>query len=504
MKIKYIIAAVLTTASLGIFTSCDDLLESKNFTEMTNTGFPSSASDINALVTGLYSPCTTNWGYGDGGWRQGLFNVDKNAMLAGQWMTTDIMVGYFTGDALEDFTFGPATGGAMDHVYHLVRFIARATEIIGSTEKCEAVSEGEKARYIAEIKTLRAYYLYVLLDWFGPVNAIVKYEDLGSNEVMPRPSMSDYVAQIIHDCDDAIATPNFPDKYNDDYNNWGRMSKNIAHAIKLRTYMHQKDWTEGKKVCETLMEKGYSIYPNYEELFNSDATCENIWSIPSIEGGQDNLFLMEVLPGDFKAGFNLKNRRYIRGTEDNYLSGWYVYCMRWDFYDTFSDDDKRKETILCEYENTSGERVRREKMIGALPIKFMDSEFATATCNKAFPVIRYAEVLLDYAEIINELQGPVQAAFDAIKPIVDRAGIEIPAEAKVDKEAFKDFLLAERGRELYCEGSRRTDLIRHGKFISGAISRGKKAHDYQQLFPIPSWVIIEAGGKLEQNPGYAN
>lgn len=506
MNNKIILALLVVIAFMGTLTSCEDALESKNFTEMTNKGFPGSASDIKALVTGLYVPCTIGWGYGDGGtgnWHNALYNVDKGGMVAAQWMTTDIMTGYFAGDALEDFTFGPATGGAINNVYNIVRFVARTTEVIGNAENCSAASENDRAFYVAEAKTLRAFYLYVLLDWFGPVNAIVNFDDLGKKEFMPRPSLDEYVAQIIKDCDDAISTSNFPDKYNEDYNNWGRMSKNIAHAIKLRTYMHQKDWTKAKAECEILMNKGYSIYPDYEGLFNSDATVENIWSIPATLG-QENYFLMEVLPGDFKAGYNLKKRRYIRGSEDSYLNGWYVYCMRWDFYDTFEDCDRRKETILCEYENTAGEMVGREKMIGALPVKFMDSEFATATCGKPWPVIRYAEVLMDYAEVINELQGPTQQAFDAIQPILTRAGVLIPEEAKKSKESFKDWLLAERGREFYCEGGRRSDLIRFGKFISSAVARGKNAHQYQVLFPIPSWAVIEAGGKIEQNPGYSN
>lgn len=113
-------------------------------------------------------------------------------------------------------------------------------------------------------------------------------------------------------------------------------------------------------------------------------------------------------------------------------------------------------------------------------------------------------MLLSYAEAENELNGPTQNAQNAIQPILTRANVTIPATAIANKEAFRDYLLEERGRELHCEGQRRQDLIRHGVYIERAKKRGNDAQDYQVLFPIPQKVIIEANGIIEQNPGYTN
>ena len=143
-------------------------------------------------------------------------------------------------------------------------------------------------------------------------------------------------------------------------------------------------------------------------------------------------------------------------------------------------------------------------MVGAIPIKFTDTQFANYGIQKAQPVIRYAEVLLSYAEAENEINGPTTSAVDAVKLITDRAGVTIPASATSTKEAFRTYLLEERGRELFCEGQRRQDLIRHGVYISRARARGNNAQDYQVLFPIPQVAITEAGGILEQNLGYTN
>jgi hypothetical protein len=68
---------------------------------------------------------------------------------------------------------------------------------------------------------------------------------------------------------------------------------------------------------------------------------------------------------------------------------------------------------------------------------------------------------------------------------------------------FRDAILDERGRELFGEGTRRQDLIRHGKFIEYAQDRGiVDAETHEVLFPIPQSVITESNGIVTQNEGY--
>ena len=143
-------------------------------------------------------------------------------------------------------------------------------------------------------------------------------------------------------------------------------------------------------------------------------------------------------------------------------------------------------------------------MVGAIPVKFMDTQFAKWGTQTAQPILRYAEVLLSFAEAENELNGPTAEAVKALKQVTDRAGVKIPASATASKEAFRDYLLLERGHELFGEGVRRQDLIRHGVYIKLARERGNNAQDYQVLFPIPQFAITESNGILKQNPGYEN
>lgn len=486
--------------------SCDDMLETKNFTDISPTNFFKTEGDMDAAVTGLYLPCTTNWGYTDGGtgvWLNALFNADINAYYPAGMVTTDV-VRCYSSNIYDEFNVGPSSGGAIESTYNVIRFVARATDIINQISQSSGATEEIRNRFIAEVKTLRAFYMYTLFDWFGPVNVKLDPTTLMDNTILPRPSQEEYIAYIEKDLQEAIDTPSFPDKYNDDLSNWGRMSKSIAYGVRMKVYMHVKNWEKAKEAAEKLMSMGYSIIPEYEDVFNVDRTAEHIWSVPS-NTASDNYYVTEVLPSDFKKGYNHLGTSYIRGDESTYYSGWQVFCMRWDFYDTFANNDKRKNAILCEYDTNDGVRKNRNNgMTGAIPIKFTDTQFANYGIQKAHPVLRYAEVLLSYAEAENELHGPTKEAIDAVKQVTDRAGVTIPASALAGTNEFREYLLAERGRELFCEGQRRQDLIRHGVYISRSRERGNNAQDYQVLFPIPQDVITEAGGIVEQNPGYTN
>lgn len=501
---KKLFLYALISAVSYTFTSCDDLLETKNYTDISPNNFFQTEGDMDAAVTGLYIPCSTNWGYSDGGtggWYNALYNADINAYYPSGMVTTDI-ARHYSSYIYDEFNVGPSTGGAIVSTYNIIRFVARATDVIKRISDSSGATPEIRDRFIAETKTLRAFYMFVLLDWFGPVNVKLDPETLMDNTILPRPSKEEYINYIEQDLEDAIESPVFPDKYNNDISNWGRMSKAIAYGIRMKLYMHEKNWSKAKEATEKLMGMGYSIIPNYQDLFNESCTAEHIWSIPS-NSASDNYYVTEVLPSDFKRGYNNIGEPYIRGNDNSHFSGWQVFCMRWDFYDTFEDNDVRKQTILCEYDTNDGIRKGRNNgMVGAIPIKFMDTQFADYGIQKAQPVLRYAEVLLSYAEAENELNGPTQNAIDAVRQITDRAGTIIPNTATTSKEAFRDYILEERGRELFCEGQRRQDLIRHNVYISRARERGNNAQDYQVLFPIPQNVITEAGGIIEQNPGY--
>jgi len=121
-----------------------------------------------------------------------------------------------------------------------------------------------------------------------------------------------------------------------------------------------------------------------------------------------------------------------------------------------------------------------------------------------FIYLRYADVLLMYAEALNETgSGPDAAAYDAINQVRDRAGIE-DLSAGLDYQAFKDALLQERRWEFVMEGHRWYDLVRFGKLKVAVLAAKPEANvqDHHTLFPIPQKERYY-NPLLSQNDGYS-
>lgn len=125
------------------------------------------------------------------------------------------------------------------------------------------------------------------------------------------------------------------------------------------------------------------------------------------------------------------------------------------------------------------------------------------------------------AEALNELNGPTKEAIGLINEVRERAFPNMPEKLLSlddyagDKGKLRNRILEERGWELYFEGNRREDLIRHGKFVEYANDPNRmgdtnhrpknpqqNAKSYHVLYPIPNKAIVESKGVLKQNEGY--
>ena len=227
-------------------TACEDQLQTKVFSQLTPENFYQSEGDFNAAVVTLYSPFGTDWGatdVGGGGYYPNLHNANARTYLMRSMLTTDELENDNPG-VQELFTWGPSTWQGNDETYFRIRFVARATGTIDNMVKATSVSEEVKNRYIAQAKVLRAWTMYILYDFYGPVNAKYDPATLADTKILPRPSAAEYTAQIEKDLTESI--PYLSDMYNADESNWGRVSKGVARMLLLKLYMHTKQWTTTK------------------------------------------------------------------------------------------------------------------------------------------------------------------------------------------------------------------------------------------------------------------
>lgn len=168
---------------------------------------------------------------------------------------------------------------------------------------------------------------------------------------------------------------------------------------------------------------------------------------------------------------------------------------------TFPTGDTRKDLITY---------VQVEKTV-RLMNKFYDTKSPTfKTVGNDQILLRYADVLLMYAEALNEIQYDASEGSLALKylnAVRQRAGISnLTAKQLPTQEKFRKGILVERQREFPYEGQRWFDLVRMGFAKSVMAENGVEIKDYQLLFPIPQQEIEKVGNKsiLWQNPGYDN
>lgn len=502
---------ILVAVCLFIFAGCKKQLESKVYSSLTPENFYQSEGDANAALMTLYIPFTSYWGNtdpGSGTWYAGLYNADIKSYLSKSLVSTDEIYneggGANTAD-LFNFTFGPDTWqGANDAVYYKISYVAKATEVITAIGNSSALTDDVKKSYIAQARTLRAWLMFVLYDFYGPVNVKTEYASLTDTAATPRPSKADYIALIEKDINDAL--PDLVDKYNSNAANWGRVSKGVARMILLKLYMMEKQWAKAETVARSLMTMGYSILTGpmgYRDVFSTKANAELIYAVPA-NAASANWWAQEVFPLDFKAAPDCATCTPGPGIP-NRASGWLTQYMPWDYYDKYEATDiRRNTTILDHYTNTANNVITRANgMKGAIPLKYTHIPLPGDAQPVDVVVFRYADVLLSLAEAINEQNGgPNTEAYDLVGQVRTRAGVGNFA-AGMNQAQFRQALLDERGREFYGEGLRRQDLIRNGTYITNAVARGKvNAQPHMVLYPIPRAVITQSRGVITQNPGY--
>lgn len=492
---KNILASLALCFSLGL-TSCLDL-DPVIYDQISPENFYQTEDDVNAAVTAVYYPFRSDWS-------GGIYQPYVSNYLALSNLTSDDTALTRSDWELPDRFLWTATTSWVTGLYNpLLKYVSRATLLLYYLDK-SPVREEIKARYSAEVKCARAQYMFILYDMYGSGAVVLDPEILLNPEedvYLEHPSQHDFAKLIEADLLDA--TKDLPTAYAP--NDWGRFTKGAVLTILQKLYMQEKDWTAAEKVGREIMTLGYELQESYQSIFSveNEMNSELIWVLPcKAEGGNGNMWMTHVICPEYPV-------------ENQNIQRWYVYVTPWDFYEKYEKNDDRRTLNVSEFYYTPAGATEpvlatRENFVhlqnGALPIKYPEDPSQTSEmAGNDVVIYRYADVLLAHAEVLNELHGPTAEAIDLVEQIRRRAHLpnSIPASATASKEAFRDFILDERGRELFAEGHRRRDLIRHGKFIEVAHKQGHvAAQDFHVLFPIPQNAIDDSKGKVQQNPGY--
>lgn len=494
MKTIYL-NVIIILLSGSILTSCFDL-EYENFSRIDSGNFPAGEADLEAAAIGVYHTLTNSYVqvYLDrAGWTLNELCTDElNTAWGHVWNETD------------NFLWAANDMAGKDVYYEYMKGITKATRIIDAFEH-SSVDEIKKTKYVSELRVLRVFYAELLYNMFGAVPIVIDPEianDVNAVWQPERPSKEKYVSfminEVLQSYEDLDETVSAQDH--------GRLTQGAALTLLMKIYLNDKQWQNAAEIADKIIGLNvYDILSSYKSVFDiqneGPGNKEVIFSIGRITSNTNYAwtYFAAVMP----------STPLYKPQNGVPMSIWGGIKMPWEFYDKFEEDDARLETIVRYYEDVRGRTVDfrtvdHPKATGAAPMKYSeDPEHKGALQGNDVIVYRYADVLLSRAEALNELNGPTQECIDLINEIRGRANATLIKAVDYSQETLRDFLLDERGRELFCEGHRRSDLIRFGKFIEVAQAAGINAKPHHVLYPIPQSVLDE-NPKIKPNPGYQN
>lgn len=500
MKIrKYIISFLLPTAGI-VMTSCTDL-QSEIYNAYNTSVFPQTEEDVNSLLEGgVYAPFRSNQ-------FEGLFCCSNRGVQIYNDMCTDM------GDCLwndvywfdlinVNFNTNQVEGAPLIYRNN-ISGLTRMTNIIRTVEQMTTINPDNKNKLIAQARCGRGWLGYILYDMFGGIQIVTEdaLANPAENIIVPRSSAEETSRFIEEDL--LFAAKNLPATIPYGDNDYGRFTAGAAYTILMHLYMHDGRWSDAVEIGKELMkpEYGYELVRKYKDIFTlaNEGNKETIWACTEDHGINTQLWLSEVLPGVYP-------------TTNPNIQKWGGYRLPWQFVHTFEAKDERLETISTEFTSTAGIKYSEQSpgewlTKGALPVKYGEDpqDTGSGSCIDLI-VLRYADILTLQAEALARSAGNVtDEAVKLLNRVRTRAGLD-PYEISDfgGLESFLDAVLTERGHELYFEGWRRSDLIRHGKFVAYAklYKKSRTASPHHVLFPIPQEIINEGRGLVLQNPGY--
>jgi hypothetical protein len=358
------------------------------------------------------------------------------------------------------------------------------------------MDEGLKARYLAEAKFVRAYAYFRLVRAFGDVPLRLNTPKSAADFSVPRTPKALVWAAIEKDLADAALV--LPQAYTGA--DVGRATRGAALALNAKVAMYQSKWAEVKNLTDQVMALGYSLFPNYYNLFRiaNENSSESVFEIQTA-----------LIPGN--PGASNSQHSQVQGVRGSAGGGWGFNTPTTDLMNSYETGDPRRDaTIIFRGETTpEGDAI---PIVGDNPMYNQKSYVPFSLwvsgfnegCQQNVRVIRYAEVLLMNAEANNEL-GNAAAARTSLELVRARAragnNAILPPVTTNDQTALRTAIWNERRAELAMEYDRYFDVIRQGRAAAVFGPKGWKANK-NEVWPIPQSEIDLSAGTITQNVGY--
>jgi tetratricopeptide (TPR) repeat protein len=400
-----------------------------------------------------------------------------------------------TAGAVDNFTLSNDDPLLISTWRNYYKAITRANLLLEKSTTADAAVITNKNRHVGEAEFLRALAYFDLVRIFGDVPMVTKSLSIEEAYKTPREKVDKiYDEIIIKDLLDAEAK--LPVSYSGV--DRGRATKGAARALLGKVYLTRKDFVKAEAKLKEVTTMGYALLPNWADLWDyskSEHHSEYIFDIEYEQGlgGEGSIFTNRFTPKvtSMIAFYS------ITGSVDDQNTPHQV------LFDLFEAKDKRKDITASKgYTDATGKFVPiliSSNNMSAYTRKYI-TRITTAKDSPAnWKVIRYADVLLMYAEALNE-NGKTDAALPFLNQIRTRAGVD--PYSTLTQATMRDKIVLERRMELAFEGHRWFDLVRTGQAYAVMQKYGMKPHNTLWPIPLAQIQLVNDPTLFPQNPGY--
>lgn len=512
------------TLGLLLFTvSCEKDLEREPITEVTSASVYKDFANYPMALGKVYAGVAIGGQSGGDGnpdvaGIDGGFSSYMRQLYTMQVITTDeAVIGWNDGNLpdMHKMTWNSSNEFIGAIYYRFYNVIAVANEFIRNTSDDRLAANGitganaTEAKYMrAEARFLRAQAYYHALDLFGNVPFVLETDPAGQlPKRIARADLFKFVESELKTLETELKDAKT--------NEYGRADKAAAWTLLARLYLNAKVYTGTERNNDVItytnkvIASGYSLKSRYEDLFLADNHLSNPEVILSVNydgiktqtWGGTTFLVHAPVGGDMNAA------------DFGVNGGWGGIRTTKTFVNRFTDVNDKRGRFFTQGQsleiNDLGDFKNGYAFIKYKNVTSTGAKGSDASGNFVdtdIPMYRLGDVYLMYAEAtLRGGNGNRATALGYINALKTRAG----AATIVDADLTLDFILDERSRELSWEYTRRTDLIRYGKFTSssylwpwkGGVKDGRGVQEYRNLFPIPA-ADITANRNLVQNPGY--
>lgn len=528
MKRIYKVCTLLVL-SMGLSVqSCD--VEPEIYSELTPDEFFEDEFQIASAASAAYTPLYGYW----------------NLHILSDLTTDQSTIPVRSNNGWDD---GGIWQRVMDHSFNSNEQVSVPWDLASSgVSACNRLIEifskniGEDAQVVYELRTLRAFYFYTLLSYFGniPIQTSFSEADAAPSQVSPQEAFAFIESELLASVDHL--NENKSETY-------AKVNKWVGYTILTQLYLNaerimgEPHWQEAADAADVVISSdAYSLEPGYFSNFKTDnqGSSENIFVVPFERNLADGFMvrhhaLLQSHSVSFNfsppawGGFSIQEDFYNAFDQEDKRRGMFIIGQQYTVNagPSFSDDlgfyyanpaDEHKLNYCAEDWNNYSSTPELQAQIengcnivitpgyqeiggrylfvnGARYGKFQFEIGEAWSISVDFPIYRYAAILLWRAEALWRLNNNSEEARELVNLVRDRAGVDDLGTLT------EDDIYWEQKKELAMENHARETTTRFGHWEDDWFRRTGNKEEFRRIFPIPR-LQLQSNPNLEQNPGY--